>query len=220
MTVHAIMVPGGLYMCMVWRLRLLVADPLLGLLPWREKAGVLFACNRPGEHGLHVRLAGSTSATIERVKRRIIGTAIGVPLGLACLLLVAAAPLVVWAAAALAMVIYAMALSERYGIACGAYAFTLIVTLAVSGEHSVPLLSSRAWETLVGWCFWPCGGAGLTAAYFKRPESLTFVRSAAREWRWLSRSGEAARGLSSLRSQPRGIPSCIRPRSAPADTLA
>jgi hypothetical protein len=93
MTVHAIMVPGGLYMCMAWRLRLLVADPLLGLLPWREKAGVLFACNRPGEHGLHVRLAGSTSATIERVKRRIIGTAIGVPLGLACLLLVAAARL-------------------------------------------------------------------------------------------------------------------------------
>ncbi|MBV9778004.1 MAG: FUSC family protein [Acetobacteraceae bacterium] len=103
-------------------------------------------------------VAGSASATIDRVKRRIVGTAIGVPLGLACLPLAAAAPLVLWAAAALAMIIYAMALPERYDIACGAYAFTLIVTLAASGEHSIPLLASRAWETLLG------GTLGLAAA--------------------------------------------------------
>jgi uncharacterized membrane protein YccC len=95
-------------------------------------------------------ISGTASATIDRVKRRILGTAIGVPLGLACLPLATAAPLVVWAAAAPAMVIYAMALPERYDVACGAFAFTLIVTLAVSGDHSIPLLASRAWETLLG----------------------------------------------------------------------
>jgi hypothetical protein len=56
------------------------------------------------------------------------------------------------------MVVYAMALPERYDIACGAYAVTLIVTLAASGEHSVPLLAARGWETLIG------GGLGLAAA--------------------------------------------------------
>jgi hypothetical protein len=108
-------------------------------------------------------VAGSASATIDRVKRRIIGTAIGVPLGLVCLPLATAVPLVVWAAAALAMVVYAMALPERYDIACGAYAFTLIVTLAETGEHSVPLLASRAWETLLG------GALGLAAGMFLLP---------------------------------------------------
>jgi hypothetical protein len=95
-------------------------------------------------------VAGSASATIDRVKRRIIGTAIGVPLGLVCLPLATSMPLSGWAAAALAMVVYAMALPQRYDIACGAYAFTLIVTLAETGEHAVPLLASRAWETLLG----------------------------------------------------------------------
>ncbi len=95
-------------------------------------------------------VAASASGTFDRVKRRIIGTAIGVPLGLACLPLAAAAPLVLWTAAALAMVIYAMALPERYDIACGAYASTLIVTVAASGEHSILLLASRIWETLLG----------------------------------------------------------------------
>lgn len=103
-------------------------------------------------------IAGTSAGTIDRVKRRIIGTAVGVPLGLACLPLATAAPLLLWAAAALAMIIYAMALPERYDIACGAYAFTLIVTLAASGEHSIPLLASRAWETIVG------GALGLAAA--------------------------------------------------------
>ena len=108
-------------------------------------------------------ISGSASATIDRVKRRIFGTAIGVPLGLVCLPLATSAPVVVWAAAALAMVIYAMALPERYDVACGAYAFTLIVTLAVSGDHSIPILASRAWETFLG------GAFGLGAATLLLP---------------------------------------------------
>ena len=111
-------------------------------------------------------MANSAAGTIDRIRRRIIGTAIGVPLGLACLPLALHAPLLVWAAAAFAMVIYAMALPERYDIACGAYAFTLIVTLAASGEHAVVVLAARAWETLLG------GVLGLAAAmlaYLLRP---------------------------------------------------
>jgi hypothetical protein len=95
-------------------------------------------------------IGNSTAGTLERVWRRIIGTAIGVPLGLAFLPIAGHAPVVVWMAAALAMIAYAMALPERYDIACGAFAFTLIATLAASGEHSVPLLAARAWETLIG----------------------------------------------------------------------
>jgi hypothetical protein len=56
----------------------------------------------------------------------------------------------IWDAAALAMVVYAMALPERYDFASGAFAFALIVTLAASGVHSVALLAARAWETLLG----------------------------------------------------------------------
>ena len=108
-------------------------------------------------------VANSIAATTERVKRRLIGTAIGVPLGLVCLPLATAAPFVAWPAAAAAMVIYAMALPERYDVACGAFAFALIVTLAASGEHSVALLASRAWETLLG------GALGLATATFLLP---------------------------------------------------
>ncbi|WP_446728035.1 FUSC family protein [Paraburkholderia sp. SG-MS1] len=103
-------------------------------------------------------VAGSASGTAARVRRRIIGTLIGVPLGLVCLPLVEHAPLLAWAAAALAMIVYAMALPERYDIASGAFAFTLIVTLAIGGEHSISLLAARAWETLLG------GALGLAAA--------------------------------------------------------
>lgn len=95
-------------------------------------------------------IAGSASATTSRVVRRIIGTSLGVPLALAFLAVAADMPILVWGAAAFAMVIYAMALPERYDIACGAYAFTLIVTLAVMGEHSFFILAARAWETLLG----------------------------------------------------------------------
>jgi hypothetical protein len=108
-------------------------------------------------------IAGSASGTIDRVRRRIIGTMLGVPLALACLPLVVHAPLILWAMAALAMVIYAMALPDRYDIACGAYAFTLLVTLALTGEHSLPLLLARAWETVIG------GLLGLLAAIFLFP---------------------------------------------------
>jgi hypothetical protein len=108
-------------------------------------------------------VTGSAVGTLDRVKRRILGTVVGVPLGLAVLPLAEAAPLIVWAAAALAMIIYAMALPERYDIACGAYAFTLIVTLAVGGEHSVALLAARAWETLIG------GAFGLASAMLLLP---------------------------------------------------
>ncbi|MBP0590009.1 FUSC family protein [Paraburkholderia sp. LEh10] len=108
-------------------------------------------------------VAGSATGTVERVRRRIIGTLFGVPLGLACLPVAEHAPLLIWLAAALAMIVYSMALPERYDIACGAFAFTLIVTLAVSGVHSVPLLAARAWETLIG------GVLGLLAAMFIFP---------------------------------------------------
>jgi Fusaric acid resistance protein-like len=108
-------------------------------------------------------IAGSASGTIDRVRRRIIGTMLGVPLALACLPLVVHAPLIIWTMAALAMVVYAMALPNRYDIACGAYAFTLLVTLALTGEHSLPLLLARAWETVIG------GLLGLLAAIFLFP---------------------------------------------------
>ena len=87
----------------------------------------------------------------------------GVPLGLACLPIAFAAPILIWIAAALAMVIYAMALPERYDIACGAFAFTLIVTLAATGEHSFGMLAARLWETVLG------GVLGVAAATFIFP---------------------------------------------------
>jgi hypothetical protein len=108
-------------------------------------------------------IAGSSTGTIDRVRRRIIGTAIGVPLGVACLPLALHAPLLAWMLAALAMVIYAMALPERYDVACAAYAFTLMITLAVTGEHSLSVLAARAWETLLG------AGLGATAALVVLP---------------------------------------------------
>ncbi|MGK9236108.1 FUSC family protein [Inquilinus limosus] len=108
-------------------------------------------------------VTNSPAGTIERIRRRIVGTAIGVPLGLICLPVAVDAPLLIWAAAALAMIVYAMALPERYDIACGAYAFTLVVTLAVTGEHSIWLLAARAWETLLG------GVLGLAVAMLLAP---------------------------------------------------
>ncbi len=128
---------------------------LTSLLGLQQPAWAITACTYV--------IAGSAAGTLERVRRRILGTAVGVPLGLICLPLAHEAPLVLWLAAALAMVIYAMALPERYDIACGAFAFALVVTLAASGEHSVPLLFSRAWETVLG------GVIGLLAALFLLP---------------------------------------------------
>ncbi len=108
-------------------------------------------------------IAGTTFGTIDRVRRRIIGTMIGVPLGLGCLPIALHAPIVAWALAALAMIIYSMALPERYDVACGAYAFTLVLTLAVRGESSALVLASRAWETLIG------GALGLATALVVLP---------------------------------------------------
>jgi hypothetical protein len=133
----------------------LVIVVLNGLIGLEESAWAITACTYV--------VAGSATGTVQRVRRRIIGTLIGVPIGLACLPVAEHAPLLIWAAAALAMIIYAMALPERYDIACGAFAFTLIVTLAASGVHSIPLLAARAWETLLG------GSLGLAAAMFIFP---------------------------------------------------
>jgi hypothetical protein len=103
-------------------------------------------------------IAGTASGTMKRVRHRIIGTLIGVPVGLACLPFSADAPLLLWGAASLAMIVYAMALPERYDVACGAFAFVLMVTLAVSGERSSMVLFARLWETILG------GALGLAAA--------------------------------------------------------
>lgn len=108
-------------------------------------------------------VAGSASGTAQRVRRRITGTLIGVPLGLLCVPLASNAPVVIWAAAALAMIIYSMALPDRYDVACAAFAFALIVTLAVSASHPLALLVARAWETILG------GTLGLAAANFILP---------------------------------------------------
>lgn len=108
-------------------------------------------------------VAGSAAGTMDRVRRRIIGTAFGVPLGLAFLPVAEHAPLMIWMAAALAMIVYAMALPDRYDIACAAYAFTLIVTLAAAGEHTLSVLAARGWETLLG------GVLGLVVAMFASP---------------------------------------------------
>ncbi|MDR5761780.1 FUSC family protein [Caballeronia sp. LZ035] len=108
----------------------------------RESAWAITAC-------VYV-VATSAVGTTERVRRRIYGTLVGVPLGLVCLPLAEHWPVVIWALAAFAMIAYAMALPERYDIACGAFGFALIVTLAASGIHSIPLLAARAWETLLG----------------------------------------------------------------------
>jgi hypothetical protein len=108
-------------------------------------------------------IAASTTGTVDRVHRRIVGTVIAVPLGLACLPMVLHAPILGWVMAAVAMIVYAMALPERYDIACGAYAFALVVTLAISGDTSTIVLASRAWETVIG------GILGLGAATFILP---------------------------------------------------
>lgn len=108
-------------------------------------------------------VTGTAAGTLERGWRRIAGTMIGVPLGLICLPLAAQAPMLIWAAASLAMIIYAMSLPERYDVACGAFAFTLVVTMAVSGEHSIPVLVARVWETLLG------GALGIAVALVMFP---------------------------------------------------
>ena len=75
---------------------------------------------------------------------------IGVPLGLAWLPIAADVQILIWIMAAIAVIIYAMALPERYDVACAAFAFALVVTLAASGEYSAWVLAARMWETFIG----------------------------------------------------------------------
>ena len=108
-------------------------------------------------------IVGSASGTSQRVRQRIVGTLIGVPLGILCLPISLHLSPLAWMLAAVAMITYAIALPDRYDVACGAYAFTLMVTLAVSGEASISVLAARAWETLIG------GSLGVAAAKFILP---------------------------------------------------
>lgn len=95
-------------------------------------------------------ITATPQGTMERARRRIAGTLVGVPLGLACMPLAAHAPVLTWILAGAAIIMYAVALPSRYDIASGAFAFTLIVTLEISGQHSATVLLSRVWETMLG----------------------------------------------------------------------
>jgi len=95
-------------------------------------------------------IAGSAPGTADRVRRRILGTFIGVPIGLLCMPLIERFPIMGWIAAAGAMIVYTVASPEHYDIACGAVAFALMVTLTASGIRSPLVLSSRLWETAIG----------------------------------------------------------------------
>jgi hypothetical protein len=95
-------------------------------------------------------VTGTASGTMDRARQRIIGTFVGVPLGLLCLPVAIEAPYLIWLSATAAMIVYTIALPKHYDIACGAFAFALIVTLEASGQHAVAILASRAWETLIG----------------------------------------------------------------------
>ncbi|MFT4115090.1 FUSC family protein [Bradyrhizobium sp.] len=116
-----------------------VLGQMLGL---TESAWAIAACTYV--------VTGSLAGTVDRIRRRVAGTLVGVPLGLACLPVAAHMPLVVWVMAAIAIIIYAMALPEHYEIACGAYAFALVVTMGASGEYPVAVLVARGWETILG----------------------------------------------------------------------
>jgi hypothetical protein len=108
-------------------------------------------------------VTNTSAGTIDRIKRRVVGTLIGVPLGLACLPFAPQVPLLIWTMAGIAMIVYAMALPEHYDIACGAYAFALVVTMAATGEYTLGILAARAWETMVG------GALGVTVVLLLEP---------------------------------------------------
>jgi len=120
-----------------------LAIVLLGnIVNLKESAWAITACTYV--------IAGSAIGTMSRVLQRVVGTLIGVPLGIACLPITEHAVPLAWMLAAAAMIIYSMALPDRYDIACGAYAFALMVTLALGGQHSEALLAARIWETILG----------------------------------------------------------------------
>ena len=95
-------------------------------------------------------ITATPQGTLQRARHRIVGTLVGVPIGLACMPLAAYAPMLTWGLAGVAIIVYTIALPSRYDIACGAFAFTLIVTLEMSGQHSTAVLISRVWETMLG----------------------------------------------------------------------
>jgi hypothetical protein len=95
-------------------------------------------------------ITATPQGTLRRARHRIVGTLVGVPIGLACMPLAAYAPVLTWGLAGVAIIVYTIALPSRYDIACGAFAFTLIVTLEMSGQHSTAVLFSRVWETMLG----------------------------------------------------------------------
>jgi Fusaric acid resistance protein-like len=95
-------------------------------------------------------ITATRAETIKRARHRIIGTLVGVPIGLACMPIAVRAPLLTWILAAVAMVVYTVSLPRRYDCACGAFAFTLVVTLEMSGQHSADVLLARVWETMLG----------------------------------------------------------------------
>jgi hypothetical protein len=95
-------------------------------------------------------ITATPQETMKRARHRIGGTLVGVPLGLACMPLAAHAPILTWILAGMAIIVYTVAAPRRYDIACGAFAFTLIVTLEISGQHSAAVLLSRVWETMLG----------------------------------------------------------------------
>jgi hypothetical protein len=95
-------------------------------------------------------ITATPQGTLERARRRIVGTLVGVPIGLACMPLAAHAPILTWIVAGVGIIVYTVALPRRYDVACGAFACTLIVTLEMSGQHSTAVLISRVWETMLG----------------------------------------------------------------------
>jgi hypothetical protein len=95
-------------------------------------------------------ITATLGETVQRARHRVCGTLVGVPLGLLCMPIAAHDPVVTWILAAVAMIVFTIALKSRYDIACGAFAFVLIVTLEISGQRSVSLLLARIWETMLG----------------------------------------------------------------------
>jgi len=95
-------------------------------------------------------VTATRAGTLKRARQRVLGTLVGVPIGLICMPLAAHAPTLAWILAGCAMVVYAVSASRRYDIACAAFAFTLMVVLEVSGQHSVAILCARIWETMLG----------------------------------------------------------------------
>ena len=72
--------------------------------PWWAMAGCTYV------------VAGTAQGTMDRARRRALGTVVAVPIGLTYAPYAAAHPVLSWAAAAAAMVAYAIALPRRYDI--------------------------------------------------------------------------------------------------------